>query len=100
MIVPFARAESSAEILQALRKERFFSLALTPRADAVDLTDLCRRPLPERLALWLGTEGAGLDAATLAAADAAVRIDIEPGFDSLNVATASGIALHAVRAFV
>jgi len=101
LLVPFARAESSANIFEALRRERFFSVALTPRSDAIELTELCRRPLPERLALWLGTEGAGLDAASLAAADAAVRIDIDRRFDSLNVATASGIALHAVRrAFV
>lgn len=101
LIVPFARAETSSEILEALRREGFYSVALTPRADAMDLTELCRSPLPDKLALWVGTEGAGLAASTLAAADAAVRIDIDPRFDSLNVATASGIALHAVRrAFV
>lgn len=96
LFVPFARAQSSAETMEALRAAGFFSVALSPRAD-VDVIELCRGRLPERVALWLGTEGAGLDPATLAAADAVARIAIEDGFDSLNVATASGIALHALR---
>ena len=35
--------------------------------------------------------------ATLQAADVVMRIDMAGGFDSLNVATCSGIALHALR---
>jgi tRNA G18 (ribose-2'-O)-methylase SpoU len=41
----------------------------------------------------LGAEGPGLSADILARA-VAVRIPMAPGFDSLNVATASGIVLH------
>jgi tRNA G18 (ribose-2'-O)-methylase SpoU len=51
------------------------------------------------VALLVGTEAEGLGAAARAAADVAVRIAMAPGADSLNLATASGIALHhlAVR---
>src|SRR5206468_967034 len=42
----------------------------------------------------LGAEGQGLSAAARAAADVHLRIPIVPGVDSLNVATAAGIALH------
>jgi len=45
----------------------------------------------------VGSEGPGLTAASLAAADRVVRISMAPGFDSLNVATATGVALHALR---
>jgi tRNA G18 (ribose-2'-O)-methylase SpoU len=44
--------------------------------------------------LLFGTEGAGLDPATRAAADVRVTVPTAAGVDSLNVATASGIVLH------
>jgi tRNA G18 (ribose-2'-O)-methylase SpoU len=50
--------------------------------------------MPERLCLVLGSEGYGLGPATRAAADACVTVRMRAGFDSLNVATASGILLH------
>ncbi|HHH10869.1 MAG TPA: RNA methyltransferase, partial [Sorangium sp.] len=45
-------------------------------------------------ALWLGSEGPGLTAAVMAQADVLVKVTMAAGFDSLNVATTSGIALH------
>jgi len=44
--------------------------------------------------LLLGTEGRGLSAGALAAADLQVRIPMAPEMDSLNVATAGAVALH------
>lgn len=93
--LPFARAASTAELLASLEWAGFTLLGLTPRRDAADLAGLAE--LPARLALAVGTEGAGLSEALLGACHRAVRIDIEPGFDSLNAATAAGIALHAIR---
>ena len=54
---------------------------------------------PSKIALLLGTEGEGLSAAAEAMADVRVRIPIAPAVDSLNLAVAAGIALHAVRGF-
>jgi len=48
------------------------------------------------VALLAGSEGHGLTEAARARADTAIRIPMAPGTDSLNVATATGIALHAV----
>ena len=53
-----------------------------------------------RIALILGAEGEGLEQATLAAAEFIVRIPMSPAVDSLNVATASGIALHHCSALL
>ena len=53
------------------------------------------RPLTGESVLLLGAEGPGLSPETLALADTHVRIPIVPGVDSLNVAVAAGIALHA-----
>jgi tRNA G18 (ribose-2'-O)-methylase SpoU len=44
----------------------------------------------------VGAEGPGLTPAAMAAPARRVRIPIAPGVDSLNVATAAAIALHAV----
>jgi tRNA G18 (ribose-2'-O)-methylase SpoU len=46
-----------------------------------------------RLALVLGAEGPGLPAEMLEQTQT-VRIAMADGFDSLNVATSAGIALH------
>ena len=48
------------------------------------------------MALYLGAEGDGLPAGLLARLET-VRIPIAEGFDSLNVAAASAIALHEIR---
>ena len=46
-----------------------------------------------RVALLVGTEGAGLSDIAERAADVRVRIPIRPEVDSLNLAVATGIAL-------
>jgi tRNA G18 (ribose-2'-O)-methylase SpoU len=91
---PFARTEW-VDGLAALRGAGYALVALTPdrRADAIDA--VAARGVPSRrLALIVGAEGAGLGQESRAAADLCVRIPMAPGADSLNVATACGIALH------
>jgi tRNA G18 (ribose-2'-O)-methylase SpoU len=94
--VPYARAPDGAAALAALRAAGFTNVALTTGREATPL-DRCREARA-RLALWLGTEGEGLSSAALAGADLRVTIPMEGGADSLNVGTASGIALHHFRA--
>jgi tRNA G18 (ribose-2'-O)-methylase SpoU len=48
---------------------------------------------PPRLAVYFGTEGEGLPQTLIDRLDT-VRIAMAEGFDSLNVAAASAIALH------
>ena len=99
--MPFARFADWPRGLERLRDAGYTVLALTPRAEAVDIGELGNggelgdgRPLPARLALLLGTEGRGLSAEALAAADLQVRIPMAPEMDSLNVAAAGAVALH------
>ena len=93
--LPFARLADWPRDLERLRDAGYTVLALTPRAEAVDIGELDkRRPLPARLALLLGTEGRGLSADALAAADLHARIPMAPEMDSLNVAAAGAVALH------
>ncbi len=93
--LPFTRLAEWPRDLRHLRDAGYTVLALTPRAAAVDICALgTKRPRPARLALLLGTEGRGLSAEALAAADLHVRIPMAPEMDSLNVATAGAVALH------
>src|SRR5213078_2818079 len=94
LVVPFAAAASWPEALVRLRERGFTIVALTPDGGA-DIAEFgTSRPVPERVALLLGAEGEGVSAAARAAADLAVAIRMADGGHSLNVATASGIALH------
>ena len=54
-------------------------------------------PWPNRVALAVGREGAGLDDAICAGATTLIRIPMRDGVESLNVAVATGIALYAAR---
>lgn len=88
--VPFATVPSWPD---GLRGHGVTLLALTPDADATPLREVAT---PDRFALLLGTEGAGLSAAALAAADVRVRIPMARGVDSINVATAAAVALYGL----
>lgn len=52
---------------------------------------------PDRLALAVSNEGAGLSAPVAERARQRVAIRMSPGVESLNVAVATGILLHALR---
>ncbi len=56
------------------------------------------RSRPARLALVVGNEPRGVDAEVRALADGTIGIPLDGGVESLNVAVAAGILLHALRA--
>jgi tRNA G18 (ribose-2'-O)-methylase SpoU len=76
--VPRARLNSWPQDLAQLKDEGFTVAAMELTPDAVDLDQLAARN-PDRLALVLGTEGAGMSAETLAAVDLAVKIPMRRG---------------------
>ena len=91
--VPFARVQPWPGGLEELKRAGFVLAALTPRPAAESLDAFVKRPRPSRLAILVGTEGAGLSDEVLALADVQVRIPTTPAVDSLNLAVATGIAL-------
>lgn len=96
LVVPFARGPEATSMVEGLRDLGYETFALTPRDSATTVRAL-QGDVPERSALVLGTEGHGLSERTLAACARWLRIEMAPGVDSLNVATATGIALWALR---
>jgi tRNA G18 (ribose-2'-O)-methylase SpoU len=95
--LPYARLDSWPADLAMLADRGFRTIALTPGPEAVDLPDLGLGP-EDKVALLLGTEGAGLSEKALAAADLRVRIPMAAGVDSLNVAAAAAVACYAITA--
>lgn len=94
--VPWARLETWPGDLERLKEQGFAVAAMELTDDAVDIDTMAGRNL-EKLALVLGTEGAGMSAETLAAVDIAVKIPMRAGVDSLNVAAASAVAFWELR---
>jgi tRNA G18 (ribose-2'-O)-methylase SpoU len=90
LTVPFATVPSWPA---GLRDHGLTVVAMTPDPSATPLDELDR---PHRFVLLVGTEGAGLSDAALAAADVRVRIPMHRGVDSVNVATALAIALYSM----
>ena len=89
LMVPFARGGDAGSLVDILLAQGFTLIGLTPSGEMP--IGAVRRDA--RAALILGAEGDGLPPAVLARTRR-VRIPMAGGFDSLNVATASGIALH------
>ena len=90
--VPFTTLPWLDEGISLLRDNGFRVVAMTPAGE---------RPLRDtalggRVAVLVGSEGPGLSAAALRAADVRVRIPMANGVDSLNVATAAAIAFAAL----
>lgn len=94
--LPVARAqrEEWPGALEVLHDAGFVTWAMTPQADATSIWDV---PVPDRLAIVLGAEGAGLSGPALAAATERVRIPIGQQVDSLNVGHAAAIAFAAIK---
>ena len=92
LMVPFARLGADEDVVDLLGRSGFRCLALSPGGKA----DLAAVSRSDRTALLLGAEGPGLPDVVLARTQT-VTIPMSGLFDSLNVATASGIALHHLR---
>lgn len=91
LTMPFKRDGSILQMLEALAGSGFAIWGLSP-AGTVEIRDI---PASDRMALIVGTEGEGLPDAVLQRFRSA-RIAQSTGLDSLNAATATGIALYQI----
>ncbi len=92
--VPVVVTENLAVAIAALRRDHGFTTVATVTDPAADSLEDLRHP--GRLALFLGSEGHGLDPNWLALCDRRVTIPMRPEAESLNVAVAAGIALYLI----
>ena len=81
----------------SVRRLGFRTVAMALSNNSVSIDDALLQAEP-KLAIIMGTEGEGLPASTIAAADYVARIPMAHGVDSLNVAAASAVAFWQLRA--
>ncbi len=94
--VPWTRVDQWPAGVDALHDLGFTTVALALTDDSITLDALVAER-HEKLALMFGNEGHGLAPETIAAADQVVRIPMEGGVDSLNVAAAAAVVFWATR---
>jgi tRNA G18 (ribose-2'-O)-methylase SpoU len=90
--VPVTATDDLAAEVDRLRRDHGFATVATVTDPSAERLDGFRRS--DRLALFLGSEGHGLEPAWLALCDRRLTIPMRPGAGSLNVAVAAGIILH------
>jgi tRNA G18 (ribose-2'-O)-methylase SpoU len=95
--VPFARLAPWPDALDDLRASGVTIVGMTPSAAAPPLADVAGRLRGRRMAILLGHEGEGLTRAALDRCDTLASIPMSAGTDSINVSTASAIALYELR---
>ena len=92
--LPHARLPPFPEGLDLVTGHGFSLLALSP--GATESIDDVRLDPSEKVALVLGSEGPGLESATLARIRRQVHIPLHRNVDSLNVAAAAAIACYVL----
>ena len=97
--LPWARLEDWSGGLDELRNHGFTVAAMALSDDSVTLDGFSAdlRAKPRKVALLMGTEGAGLSSHWISQADVVVRIPMAGGVDSLNVAAAAAVACYELR---
>jgi tRNA G18 (ribose-2'-O)-methylase SpoU len=89
--VPFARDSQWPGAIRDLRVDGFTVVALTPSLRAAPIEEVWPHA---KLALLVGSEGAGLTEEAMRAATLRARIPMAADIDSLNVTTAASIAMY------
>lgn len=93
--VPWGRLPEWPEARGLLHSAGFHIAAFALSDDSLSLREFARQQ-PEKIALVFGAEGDGLSTQALEACDSIVMIPMQHGVDSLNVASASAVALYAL----
>jgi len=90
--VPVAQAEGAVQAVKALARDGY-----TVVASVLDGEDFfAREPLPEKVCLIVGNEGAGVTPEAAAAAARRYRLPMRGGAESLNAAVAAAIFMYEI----
>ena len=94
--LPWARSSDWEADIAGMREIGVSILALTPDPGAEPIDRALSARMCERVALMVGTEGAGLSDAAMRWSERRARIPMSAGMDSLNVAAAVAVACYAL----
>ncbi len=88
-------AATMSPVLAKLKQNGFLIVGLELHQQALPLA--AWRPTSDRVAVIIGNEVSGIEAATLQASDQLLAIPMQGSKESLNVAVAAAIACHWLR---
>lgn len=94
LLLPWTRATPWPGALAACRARGFAILALTVDNAAPSLRRIAATLRTDPLVVLVGNEGEGLSGGALDSATHRARIPMAPGWDSLNAAVSTGVALY------
>lgn len=97
--LPWARFDDWGSAVPLLNDHGFTTIALALTEDAQDLDQVrgrLARTQVRKIAIMLGTEGAGLSDRWIEQAKLVAKIPMRAGIDSLNVAAASAVACYVL----
>lgn len=90
--VPVAQADSATEAAQALAEMGYAVIATVLEGENF----YKRKPLPEKVCIIVGNEGAGITSDTRAAATHLYRLPMRGGAESLNAGVAAAIFMYEI----
>ncbi len=95
-IIPCVEVVNIARTLSELKNFGYYCLGLAGQGDQ-ELQNFCANNSYDKIALVLGAEGGGLRPLVSKSCDELISISINDSVQSLNVSTASAIALYALQ---
>ena len=97
--VDYSYFDSPLELISQLKKQAYKVISLELTNKSIDLSDL-QLNAGEKTCLILGSENAGVNQELLDASEQVVHIPMHGHLSSLNVATATGIALFQLTQLI
>ncbi|GAA4271941.1 TrmH family RNA methyltransferase [Aquimarina gracilis] len=94
-IVPYQQSEEIITVIQQLIAENYTILSLEITKDSIPISECTIAP-SEKIALVIGEENFGVSQEILSISKQSVHINMYGNNSSMNVATATGIALYEI----
>ncbi|WP_109300115.1 TrmH family RNA methyltransferase [Aquimarina sp. AU474] len=91
--VPFTQSEDITDVINQLKKEQYFIISLEITTNSIPISEY-QLASPKKVALIIGEESFGVSDEALALSDQNLHINMYGKNSSMNVATATGVALY------
>lgn len=92
-LLPVCRVTNLSRAIEKLKKEGFWAVGMDGYAKA----EVSALPKEGKLAVIMGSEGAGMRRLVEESCDMTVRLPMNPNVESLNVSTAAAIVLYEIN---
>jgi len=94
-IIRYEQSEQTIQIVEKLKKEKYNIVSLEITNTSIPVSEYQIAPT-EKIALIIGEENLGVSENILALSDQSIHINMYGNNSSMNVATATGIALYEI----